>query len=335
MGISKILSNRVKGISSVISAVLINLLTGSVFAFPNLITIYQKFTDNKFERTQLFFVAPTAIFILNSLPSVTGFLDDKFGVRVLTIVGSLCLLSSQLIMYFFKNYILLIISYALFGLCGSLTYLQSLKNCWKYFPNKKGLISGIIFSSFGLSAFIFTTIGDAISKQMGQTPECFKLYLQIFITCIIYMTTISSFLSFPFKKEEQYLESLPIVPNEDNYEEKNSDKKEGNNDNMKKDDKENENLTLKESILSLDFFLCLTIASCTLIFGFLLANTYRSFGETSFVKKDQKKEDNDYFTGCLQTLSKVFTLLNTFSRLVWGYLSDKIRFKILYIIGNY
>ena len=146
------------------------------------------------------------------------------------------------------------------------------------------------------------------------------------------MTTISSFLSFPFKKEEQYLESLPIVPNEDNYEEKNSDKKEGNNDNMKKDDKENENLTLKESILSLDFFLCLTIASCTLIFGFLLANTYRSFGETSFVKKDQKKEDNDYFTGCLQTLSKVFTLLNTFSRLVWGYLSDKIRFKILYII---
>ena len=332
MGISKILSNRVKGISSVISAVLINLLTGSVFAFPNLITIYQKFTDDKFEKTQLFFVAPTAIFILNSLPSVTGFLDDKFGVRVLTIVGSLCLLSSQLIMYFFKNYILLIISYALFGLCGSLTYLQSLKNCWKYFPNKKGLISGIIFSSFGLSAFIFTTIGDAISKQMGQTPECFKLYLQIFITCIIYMTTISSFLSFPFKKEEQYLESLPIVPNEDNYEEKNSDKKEGNNDNMKKDDKENENLTLKESILSLDFFLCLTIASCTLIFGFLLANTYRSFGETSFVKKDQKKEDNDYFTGCLQTLSKVFTLLNTFSRLVWGYLSDKIRFKILYII---
>jgi len=339
MGFSKILSNRVKGISSVISAILINILTGSVFTFPNLITIYQKFTEDKFGKTQLYFVAPTAIFILNSLPSVTGFLDDKFGVRILTIVGSLCLLSSQLIIYFSKNYFLLIISYALFGLCGSLTYLQSLKNCWKYFPSKKGLISGIIFSSFGLSAFIFTTIGDALSKHMGEVPECFKIYLEIFITCIIYMTTISCFLSFPFEKEEQYLDSLAIVPNEDNFEEQNSDKEEGKNDNMKKDknnekeyDKENENLTLKESILSLDFFLCLTIASCTLIFGFLLTNTYRSFGETSFIKKDQKKEENEYFKGCLQSLSKVFTLLNTFSRLVWGYLSDKIRFKILYII---
>ena len=308
MGNSKILSNRTKGICSLISAVLINLLTGSVFAFPNLFSYYDKFTDNKFSKTQLYFVAPTGIFIFNSLPSVTGILDDKFGVRILTIVGSLSLLGSQLLIYFFQNFILLIISYALFGFGGSLTYFQSLKNCWKYFPNKKGLITGIIFSSFGLSAFIFTTIGDAVGD--------FKLYLKIFIICIIAMGTLSSLLSFPYKKEEEYLDNLAMVPNEDNFEEQNSDKE--NNDNEKKEEnhysvqlknennnnekEENESLTLKESLLSKDFFLCLTIASCTLIFGFLLTNTYRPYGELAFVGENKDKE--------IKTLSKVFTLLN-------------------------
>ena len=355
MGNSKILSNRCKGICSVISAVLINLLTGSLFAFPNLLNNYKIFAENKFEDEQLYFVAPTGIFVLNALPSVTGFLDDKFGVRILTIVGSLCLLGSQLLIYFTKNFILLIISYALFGLCGSLTYLQSLKNCWKYFPNKKGLISGIIFSSFGLSAFIFTTIGDAISNYKGKTADCYKLYLQIFIICIIAMGTLSSLLSFPFKKEEQYLDNLAIVPNEDKEDENNDNEtKEENHysdqlkneekDNEKEENnKENDNLTLKESLLSKDFFLCLTIASCTLIFGFLLTNTYRNFGKLRFVKeekstqkayllfKDEKPAVNKMEEN-LKILSKVFTLLNTFSRLVWGYLSDKIRFKILYTI---
>ena len=126
MGSSKVLNNTIKGVSSVISAVLINLLTGSIFTFPNLITYYQKFTDYKFNETKLYFVAPTGIFIHNSLPSITGILDDKFGTRILNIVGSLSLLGSQLIVYFFKNYILLIVAYALFGFCGSLTYFQSL-----------------------------------------------------------------------------------------------------------------------------------------------------------------------------------------------------------------
>jgi MFS family permease len=140
-------------------------------------------------------------------------------------------------------------------------------------------------------------------------------------------------LSFPYKKEEEYLDNLAMVPNEDNFEEQNSDKEKKEerhysvqlkNENNNNEKEENESLTLKESLLSKDFFLCLTIASCTLIFGFLLTNTYRPYGELAFVGENKDKE--------IKTLSKVFTLLNTFSRLLWGYISDKIRFKILYPI---
>lgn len=350
MGNPRFLSNTFKGVCSVISGVLINLLTGSIFAFSNLITYYEAYTDNKIERKYLLYVAPAGIFIMNSFPSFTGILDDIFRVRILTIVGSLCLLSSQLIMYFFKNYILLIISYCLFGVCGSLTYFQSLKNGWKYFPNKKGLISGIIFSSFGLSAFIFTSLADAIIKKDGTTIEKadgFKLYLKLFIICIIVMGTLSSLLCFPYTKEKDYLDNLAMMPSDgDNSKEQDSDKdifyENKDNENHysvqlknENEKKESENLTLKESLLSRDFFLCLTIASCTLIFGFFLTNTYRLFGNVMFIeepKARKEKIDEIKLNTNLQNLSKVFTLLNTFSRLVWGYLSDKIRFKILYSI---
>lgn len=346
----RFLSNTFKGVCSVISGVLINLLTGSIFAFPNFFTYYEAYSNFTIEIKKLLYVAPAGIFILNSFPSFTGILDDKFRVRILTIAGSLCLLSSQLIMYFFKNYILLIISYCLFGVCGSLTYLQSLKNCWKYFPNKKGLISGIIFSSFGLSAFIFTSLADAIINKNGTTAEIadgFKLYLKIFIICVIIMGTLSSLLSFPYTKEKDYLDNLAMMPSDgDNSKEQDSDKDifyenkdnenhysvQLKNENEKKD---NENLSLKESLLSKDFFLCLTIATCTLTFGFFLTNTYRLFGTVMFIKEPenrQEKIDKAKINTNLQNLSKVFTLLNTFSRLIWGYLSDKIRFKILYTI---
>jgi OFA family oxalate/formate antiporter-like MFS transporter len=230
----------------------------------------------------------------------------------------------------------------LFGLCGSLTYFQSLKNCWKYFPDKKGLISGIIFSSFGLSAFIFTSLGDYIinpnddkKSEKGyyskEISENFLIYIKVFIICIIVMGTISCILCFPFEeessKENESSENNEInkdlsVTDNGNYE---------NNENhysvemkydTKKEEEENENLTLKESLLSLDFFLCLAVAGCTLIYGFLLTNTYRNFGSIRL---------KGYETA-LKYLSKAFTLLNTFSRLVWGFIFDKIGFKILYFI---
>ena len=342
-------NNKIKGICSLISAVLINLLTGSLFTFPNLISYYEVFVDHKYNKNQLYFVAPVGILFFNSLSSVMGILDDKFGTRVLNIIASILLLSSQLLVYFFKIFALLIIAYILYGLAASLTYYQSLKNCWKYFPNLKGLVSGIVFSSFGLGPFIFTSIADGVIKtsEGGNKDEeiikGFKLFLIIFIICIAVAGTLSSILCFPYKKEEKYLSTLSVLPNEENEVQnpedekeysvhlKDEDKNEDINEN-KKDEKDEK--TLKEAILSKDFLFCLLIAACTLIYGYLLSNTYRTFGEVSFIIEKEKgsEEESAKMKGYLQTLSKVFTLLNTFGRLLWGFIADRVRFKILYPI---
>ena len=330
-------NNQVKGICSVISAIFINLIIGSIFTFPNIISYYEIYAERKFTKNQLYFVAPSGIFVFNALSSVTGILDDKFGTRILNIACSILLLGSHLLIYFFKIYAVLIIAYIIFGIANSLTYFQSLKNCWKYFPEQKGLISGIVLSCFGLGAFVFTSIADGViksnEKEVNKDEDIingFKKYLIIVIICIGFAGTLSSILSFPYKKADQYIAGLSLLPDEDK--ENQNPKEEKNNSEEGKMEEKKEEKTLKETILSKDFALCLIMSLFTLIFGFLLTNTYRSFGEISFINNKNPADQNEKMIKNLKALSKVFTLLNTFGRILWGFIADRVRFKILYPI---
>jgi MFS family permease len=343
------LNNKVKGICSLISAVFTHLIIGNAFTFGNFVYYYKSYLHyqgiDNISILDLLFVAPVSAACLNILPILTGYLDNLFGIRIVTIIASLCLLTSQLIIYFFTKYYLMIIAYIFFGFAGSITYLPTLRNCWKYFPKKKGIISGIVFSSCGLSVFLFTSIGDyiinpnaeeKIDKDFYSKEVAMKYtkYLKFYIASVIVLGTLSSILSFPYKKEKNFEEevkkinidekkdnlineNVDIIDEKDNRYSIKSNKNEenANNSSLEKDEK----LSLKECLLSTEFLLCFTMVGCTLLFGFLLTNTYRPFGVSMHLDE----------LG-IQSLSKVYTLLNTFSRLLWGFLYDKFGFKYPY-----
>ena len=343
------LNNKIKGYCSLVSAVFTHLIIGNAFTFGNFVYYYKSYLHYKeidnISILDLLFVAPVSAACLNILPIVTGYLDNTFGIRILTIIASLCLLTSQLIIYFFTKYYLMIIAYIFFGFAGSITYLPTLRNCWKYFPKKKGIISGILLSSCGLSVFLFTSIGDFIinpnaegkidsqfySKEVAMR---YTKYLKFYISCVIILGTLSSILSFPYKEEkiiEDKIEKININENKENLVNENVDiidekdnrysvKSNKNEENAKDTSLEaDEKLTLKECLFSVQFLLCFTMVGCTLLFGFLLTNTYRPFGVSMHLNE----------LG-IQTLSKAYTLLNTFSRILWGLLYDKFGFKYPY-----
>ena len=342
------LNNKVKGICSLISAVFTHLIIGNAFTFGNFVYYYKSYLHyqgiDNISILDLLFVAPVSAACLNILPILTGYLDNLFGIRIVTIIASLCLLTSQIIIYFYTKYYLMIIAYIIFGFAGSITYLPTLRNCWKYFPKKKGIISGIVFSSCGLSVFVFTSIGDFIINPNAEgkidsqfyseeVAMRYTKYLKFYITCVIILGTLSSILSFPYKKEniEKEVEKINIDEKKDNLVNENieviddkdnrytikSNKNEENtgNSSLEKEEK----LSLKECFFSIQFLLCFTMVGCTLLFGFLLTNTYRPFGISMHLNE----------LG-IQSLSKVYTLLNTFSRILWGLLYDKFGFKYPY-----
>ena len=326
-------SKKIKAYLSLISAILINFITGNLFSFPSLIPYYQSYlfyeygNQEKISLMKLYFIAPVGIFVQNAFISLIGLIDKKIGVRILVILSTIALFLSNVIMYFSIEYYLLLFSYVLFGFSSCSTYYTSLRNCWKYFPNRKDLISGIIFSSFGLSSFAFTSIADLIinpdnipkdgkyySKQISYR---FLKYIKIFTICAVIIGAISSILCFTYEDENQNQNNNNKVTLNDSI---------ISNSYIKNEEKNNiiinnESTPLKKMILSLEFVKCLIIAACTLAFGFLLGNTYRNFGI-----------ENELDEGGMHTLSKVYTLLNTFSRIIWGIICQKFKFKKPYLI---
>ena len=343
------MNNKIKGYCSLVSAVFTHLIIGNAFTFGNFVYYYKSYLHYKeidnISILDLLFVAPVSAACLNILPIVTGYLDNLFGIRIVTIIASLCLLTSQLIIYFYTKYYLMIIAYIFFGFAGSITYLPTLRNCWKYFPKKKGIISGIVFSSCGLSVFLFTSIGDLIINPNAEgkidsqyyskdVAMRYTKYLKFYISCVIILGTLASILSFPYKPEkniEDKIEKININENKENLINENANiidekdnrysvKSNKNEENVKNTSlEEDEKLTLKECLFSAQFLLCFTMVGCTLLFGFLLTNTYRPFGVSMHLNE----------LG-IQTLSKAYTLLNTFSRILWGLLYDKFCFKYPY-----
>ena len=333
-------SKKIKGYLSLISAILINFITGNLFSFPSLIPYYQSYlfyeygNQEKISLMKLYFIAPVGIFVQNAFISLIGLVDKKIGVRILVILSTIALFLSNVIMYFSIEYYLLLFSYVLFGFSSCSTYYTSLRNCWKYFPNRKDLISGIIFSSFGLSSFAFTSIADLIinpdnipkegkyySKQISYR---FLKYIKIFTICAVIIGAISSILCFTYEDENKINNNINNDNNYKNLNDSNASKTyiKSEQDNESQNDQINtESIPIKKMILSSEFGKCLFMAACSIIFGFLLANTYRNFGI-----------ENKLDEGGMHTLSKVYTLLNTFSRIIWGIICQKFKFKKPYLI---
>lgn len=77
-----------------------------------------------------------------------------------------------------KNFYLFMFLFgALQGFGASILYVLPVKICWEYFPNIKGVVSGIIIGFYGLGSFSFNLIGshfinpDGINKTNGFYPE--------------------------------------------------------------------------------------------------------------------------------------------------------------------
>ena len=325
-------SERVKGYLSLISAILINFLIGSLFGFPNLIPYYRSYLyyqygkQEKISLMQIYFIAPVGMCFHNTFPSLIGLVDKKIGVRILTMLAALSLFLAGVIIYFTVNYYLLLFGFILYGYAGCSTYYTSLRNCWKYFPNRKDLITGLILSSNGLSSFAFTSIADLIINPDNipndgkyyteQISYRFLKYIKVFTICAISIGAISSILCFPYEDKNNTNNNNKITLNDSIISKTYINKDQKNNEIIN-----NETIPLKRMILSAEFAKCLTIAACTLTFGFLLGNTYRNFGI-------EKRLDE----GGMHILSKVFTLLNTSGRIIWGIICQKFKFKKPYLI---
>ena len=102
--------------------------------------------------------------------TLSGFLQKWFKVRAIVIVGGIVLGIGFILASFVKPGAgwLLWLTYGVMGGVGmGLTYSTTIAVSQKWFPDKRGLITGIIVASLGLGGVIFTPVVEALIKAFA------------------------------------------------------------------------------------------------------------------------------------------------------------------------
>lgn len=145
----------------VIGAIMIQLALGAIYAWSAFTTplqgteeIASEFAFNK-TQTQAIFSAGLATFAIFTI--IGGRLSKRFGPRKIALIGGIVLgigyISSGLVG---PNFPLKLICIGLLGGAGiGLAYVVPIAVGVKWFPDKKGLVSGLAVAGFGFGAFIW------------------------------------------------------------------------------------------------------------------------------------------------------------------------------------
>lgn len=122
--------------------------------------------------------------------TIGGKIQDKIGPRPVIITGGIILAAG----FFFSSLAkpsfpyLIWIMYGIVGGIGmGFIYSTSIACCQKWFPDKRGLISGIIVSALGFGGVVFTPIAQSLINNLGNNQvgigelKTFALLALIFI----------------------------------------------------------------------------------------------------------------------------------------------------------
>lgn len=154
----------------VIGAVLIQLALGSIYAW----SIFNKplasadYLDANAKSLAILGIFATSLASFGLFVSVGGRLQDRYGPRIIAILAGVIyaiayILSWQMV----KSLPGMYVAYALLGAGVGIGYSCPLACCVKWFPDKRGLISGIAVAGFGAGTFIFAQVGALV---IGKAP---------------------------------------------------------------------------------------------------------------------------------------------------------------------
>ena len=315
------LTKKAKGISSIISAIIMNIICGSLYSWAGINGYFISYLKYKgsplIEIKDGYFFGPIITFSSMCFSPLMTLLDDKIGIKLMSLLSTIIVLITNILLYHSTNIFYVYGCMVMFGIINSINYMPLIKNCLLYFPDKKGLINGFILFGYGTSSLIYNSIADYLinpeykkinpstgffDKDIALNVQNYLIFFNIFNGI---MAVISFLLQFEYKKE------------------KDKDKEYSGTKESKKEEDEELSITLKEAFIQAtkgkQLYQLWTMSTILQVVSFTISNTYRSFAQQCFME--------EYL---LSNLTKVYSILNGLSRLIWGALFDKFSFKCLY-----
>jgi OFA family oxalate/formate antiporter-like MFS transporter len=159
----------------VFGAILIQVSLGAIY-------IYSVFKPALKERLPAQIVL--AFFAISMI--FAGRIQDKLGPRLIATIGGILLGVGLLIASFATNLTMFVIGFSIIGGIGVGTaYVCPIATCVKWFPDKRGLITGLAVAGFGAGALLFTPVAKSLITNQGIMTTFMYLGIIFFIAVVI------------------------------------------------------------------------------------------------------------------------------------------------------
>ena len=138
------------------------------------------------------------VFYAITMPFAGNYID-KYGPKIMTILGGIFIGIAWFLSAFTPNIILLTLTYGVIGGVGvGIAYGAPMAVAAKWFPDKKGLAVGFTLGGFGLSPFLTAPIANWLISNFGP----FTTFKVLGIAFALIITLLALPLKFPKKIED-------------------------------------------------------------------------------------------------------------------------------------
>ena len=215
-----------KGISTVVGAILVNFIAGSIYGLCTLVVYqisYIKGVDpnNFITVDHIAFYYPFEVIFQCLSSFLSGILEKNLGLHLTNLLGFFLLGLGYFIMFLSENFFVDILSMIVGGIGTGIIYYPSTKNACLWFMDHNGLVIGILETTISLGSFFFSLIGEIIinydEEESGDDDlynldiaRNIKIYLAILIMCVFGVLAISYLLMF-IKEEDEFISTKGTI----------------------------------------------------------------------------------------------------------------------------
>ena len=343
----------VKGISSVVSAVLQQFSLFPLFMMSNIVPFMMSYLyhlekesspDNESSLRQRdgYFMHPFMSLSMSIFCFFGGIVGHFLGAKVVILLGGISIAIGDLLYVVSKNLILDFFINIFFGIGFAISMTASVKNACKYFPEKRGLINSIAggfggnlgSSAFNLVIKLFVSKGDYPRSDdnnmyVMSTAENYKIFFYIHAFVAFGFGLLSCLLLFPYEnlnKDKKFSEMIEQTNIDRLPENINKDINKSNSDLIKRNYKEDLKLIL--SHYRIYYLLCIFLFT-SFLQGFILTVGF-NFGTMPHGQQNGKKIGGDE----MSIIFMLMSLVSCFLGPMFGAIYDKLGFKKTMILLN-
>ena len=197
--------------SVVFGAVLLQVCLGAIYSW----SLFNQPLMDKFGWTkeEVVMTYSIAIFTFAFSTIFSGRLQDKIGPRKVATIGGVLYGGGIILASFASSLPMLYICYGVLGGAGvGFAYVCPLSTCVKWFPEKKGFITGIAVGAFGAGSLVFKSVIQFFLTNAGVSAT----FLYLGIIYLVLVVVGAQFLRLPeasgaFKSASSSLEGVSLT----------------------------------------------------------------------------------------------------------------------------